>query len=127
MAAKLFLLALLLQQSNAPFTGTWFGQVNGRSAILLTLTNSTGMVAGQVRFFLQTEQQGVRQTVLPMLDTMMAGDKLSFGLAQPDDITSPAIFEFVQASPTKGTLIGTRASAHFEIMLTKVNWVERHF
>lgn len=131
MAAKLILLALLLQQPNAPFTGSWFSKVNDRGAILLTVTNSSGMVSGQVRFFVQTEQQGTRPVLLPLLDPIIAGDKLSFTLAQPeartDDIKSATIFEFVQTSRTTGKLIGYRASEHVEIALTKVNWVERHF
>jgi len=131
MAAKLFLLVLLLQQSNTPFTGSWLSKVNDRGAILLTVTNSNGTVSGQVKFFVQTEQQGTRPVLLPLLDPIIAGDKLSFKLAQsearPDDIKSPALFEFVQTSRTTGKLIGTRASEHVEIVLSKVQVVERHF
>src|SRR5215471_13553827 len=101
MPARLFLLALLLQQSSTAFTGTWSGKVNDRPAILLTVTNSSGIVAGQVRFFLQTEQPGVdRHSVLPLLDAIIAGDKLSFKLAQPStqpgESKPPVMFEFVQ-------------------------------
>jgi hypothetical protein len=112
------MLVLLLQQPNELFTGPWVGNVANGRTILLNITNSSGSVEGRVVFFSQSDHS---QSVQMLSDATIAGNKLSFKLPKPNAETT---FEFVQTSPTRGKLTGTRAGEHIEIVLTKGKWTE---
>ena len=116
------------------FHGHMDAKANNLPAFLLTLTNSNGTVVGQRMFFLQTERGtrgGTMRGVQQVVDAIIADDTFSFRFApsntQAGDSKSPETFKFVQMSPTQARLTPDRAGEHFEIVLTKVNWVERHF
>jgi hypothetical protein len=130
MAATLLLLVALIQQPTDAFTGDWIGKVNDKPVMLLTITND-GTVAGQVVSFFYSNQSGEWKQSdwrrLPMLNPSVVGNTLSFALAplntQTGENKPSAMFEFVQTSPTQGTLTGNRGGEHMEIQLKKGNWV----